>query len=208
MPSSAEILEGLQRIANGDIAFSAIWHGLVAAAVLGLDTGWRPTKRLAAVLLALPPASAALFAFLGGNPFNGGTLTALTLALLLLAGGLPDEPVAAGPGWSRALGIALIALAWCYPHFLEGRPWIAYLYAAPMGLIPCPTLALVAGFTLVAGGLGSRGWMLAVAAAAVFYGLFGAARLGVLLDVALLAGALGLALLAAQYGARRTPTPA
>jgi hypothetical protein len=70
-------------------------------------------------------------------------------------------------------------------------------YGAPTGLVPCPTLSLMIGFALIAGGLAARTWSLTLAAAGVFYGAFGAARLGVTIDLALIAGALGLVVLAA-----------
>jgi hypothetical protein len=43
----------------------------------------------------------------------------------------------------------LMVFGWTYPHFLERNPWTAYLYAAPMGLLPCPTLATVIGATVM-----------------------------------------------------------
>ena len=79
-----------------------------------------------------------------------------------------------------------------YPHFLEQFSPAVYLVAAPTGLIPCPTLWLVIGFTLLAGGLGSRAWSLVLAVAGAFYACSECARFGVTLDIALAAGALCL----------------
>ena len=100
------------------------------------------------------------------------------------------------------VGILMIAFAWLYPHFLDPRSPMIYVVGAPTGLIPCPTLSLLIGFTLLAGGFGSRAWNLLVAAAGLFYGVFGVARLGVRLDVALAAGGLCLLVLS------RSPRPA
>lgn len=58
-----------------------------------------------------------------------------------------------------------------------------------MGLIPCPTLSAIIGMTVVFGGLGSRSWSTVLAALAVFYGVYGAAVLGVTIDWVLAAGA-------------------
>jgi hypothetical protein len=92
---------------------------------------------------------------------------------------------------ATAIGIGLIAFGWLYPHFLQSQPMFMYVLAAPMGLIPCPTLAVLMGFTVLHSGF-SRGWSIAVAAFGLFYGVFGALRLDVWLDVGLLAGALYL----------------
>lgn len=35
----------------------------------------------------------------------------------------------------------MLAIGWIYPHFLDG-PAVDYLHAAPVGLVPCPTLAV------------------------------------------------------------------
>jgi len=58
------------------------------------------------------------------------------------------------------------------------------------GSRPCPTLSIVIGLALVLGGLGSRAWSVVVGATGIFYGIFGAAHLGVRLDWVLLLGAL------------------
>ena len=97
-----------------------------------------------------------------------------------------------------------------YPHFFGisyPLPWVfgplAYLYAAPTGLIPCPTLSLVIGFALLGGGLGSRAWSISLAAVGLFYGLFGVMRLRVYWDIPLIFGA--AALLAVAAASRRLP---
>lgn len=124
----------------------------------------------------------------------------------LLLGGIalrlrPVPPVFAAPPM-RAAGAGLAAFGRVYPHFLEGGH-VRYLYAAPLGLVPCPTLALVVGLTPMLRGLESRGWTLTLAVASLFYGLFGWFRLGVAMDGALLLGALLL-----SVRARPDPTDA
>jgi hypothetical protein len=79
-----------------------------------------------------------------------------------------------------------------YPHFLSGRPLWTYLYAAPLALIPCPTLAFVCGLRLLGIAYAGRLWTMLLACAALFYALFGVLRLGVTLDLFLLAGCVGL----------------
>jgi hypothetical protein len=195
MPTPTEILAGLTRIANDAFGLAVAWHLAIAVALVALAAGWRPSRRLAGALLALPAASASALAFGFGNPFNGAMFAALAAALLGLALRLDGRAAGTGPTWATAIGAAMILFGWVYPHFLVDKPALAYLYGAPTGLVPCPTLSLTIGFALVAGGLGSRAWSLTLAAAGLFYGAFGAARLGVTLDIGLLAGAIGLALL-------------
>ena len=114
------------------------------------------------------------------------------LALTALAMNGDRRPVSRGSAWTRGIGVAMIAFGWLYPHFLDGHA-IAYLYASPVGLVPCPTLAVAIGFALLGNGLGSRVWSLTLAALGLFYGLFGVLRLGVFLDIGLVGGAVALA---------------
>jgi hypothetical protein len=93
--------------------------------------------------------------------------------------------------------MCMIAFGWAYPHFLRGDAF-ALLVAAPLGVIPCPTLAAVIGVALIADGLGARAWSWTLAATGVFYAVFGVARLGVWIDVALLVGSVALMARAAR----------
>ena len=186
MPTGSVIVDGLSRIANEFLPLAVLWHVAVAVALAALaGGGWRPQKRVAAALLALPLLSASIAAWATGNPFNGILLAGVALALLIPAARMPRGPVHRGPSWAVAVGSATIAFAWVYPHFLAAEPAWLYLFAAPMGLVPCPTLALVIGCGLLAGGFRSRAWSFAAALAGLFYSLFGMFRLGVWLDAGL-----------------------
>jgi hypothetical protein len=147
----------------------------------------------------------AAFALAYGNVFNGAAFTATTIALVALADRDGDAAVGHARGWARACGAAMIAFGWLYPHFLGGGA-LAYAYAAPLGLVPCPSLAMAMGLALVAGGDGARAWRLTLAGVGAFYGLFGTLRLGVAIDVGLVAGAGALAL-AALARPRAAPRP-
>jgi hypothetical protein len=179
-------------ISNDAVALAVAWHAAVAAACGALAMGWRPSRRWAAALLALPVASVGMLALRYGNGFNGLAFAGLALAMFATAVRMVPRPVAAGAGASTGTGLALIAYAWLYPHFLEPGSPALYLVAAPLGLIPCPTLSLVIGFTMLAGGLGSKTWCALLGAAGLFYGLFGVLRLGVWLDVPLAVAAVAL----------------
>jgi hypothetical protein len=193
MPGATEILVGLARTADGAFLLAVAWHVVLAVVVLAALVGWRPRRRLAATLLALPLLSVSVTAWAYGNPFNAVVFTALAVALAALGLRGPGGAVVPGPRWARALGAALLAFAWVYPHFLDGWPTVAYLAAAPVGVIPCPTLAMVSGFALLADLPGGRAWSWVLAAAACFYGVVGVLRLGVWLDVAIIAGAAAVA---------------
>lgn len=195
MPTPDSILAGLAAIANRGVVVAVLWHVVIAAALAAVVAGWRPSQRAARVLLAAPLASVAAFAFAFDNPFNGSVFTVGAAGLIVLGGFARSERVVGGGALASAIGIAAIAFGAFYPHFLEASP-LAYAYSAPVGLIPCPTLALAAGFALLGNGLGSRAWTLVLAILGLFYGLFGMLRLGVYLDLGLVVGASALGVLA------------
>jgi hypothetical protein len=201
VPSSAEILAGAARAARESIAFAAVWHLVLLAAAIALSRGLRPSRRAAGLAIAVLLLSPAAVAFHFGNPFNsavlafaGGVLSAVALRLGL-------APVERGAPWSRTAGFLLVALGWFYPHFLEDPA--LYAAAAPLGVLPCPTLCAAAGITLFANGFSSRAWTLALAVFAAFYGAVGAFRLGVWIDLLLLAGAVALVVLAFRDVSKR-----
>ena len=48
----------------------------------------------------------------------------------------------------------LFVYGWIYPHFLGTISFLPYLFAAPLGLIPCATLVVVIVPALILNGLG------------------------------------------------------
>ena len=193
MPTSAQITRQMGEIANQWIPLAIAWHLVIALALVALSFGWRPSRRTAGLLLASLCASVAAIAWLAGNPFNGSIFTALTAAFALIALRLPPGPARShAPLWAVIAGAMLLGFGLVYPHFLD-QPAAMYLVAAPVGVVPCPTLAVVMGFTLLAAGLGSPAWCRVLVAAGAFYSIVGVWQLGVLLDVGLLLGTLALA---------------
>lgn len=192
MPTSEEILAGLSRISN-DWALLAIgWHVYFGTLVATLISGLRLSRRLAGALLAIPLLSVSALAWTDGNPFNGTVFGVVALILGAVSLRLSPEPTRWGGSWPLIAGAVLFAFGWVYPHFLEaGTDW-AYLYAAPTGLVPCPTLSVVIGLSLMLNGLDSRTWAFVLGAVGLAYGATGALRLGVLIDGVLLIGALAL----------------
>ncbi|HEM49136.1 MAG TPA: hypothetical protein ENO27_02885 [Caldithrix sp.] len=190
MPTPADILTGLSIIANDMIGLAIVWHILAAAAIIGIIFGWRPSKRSGASLLSIPLLSVGIIALKYDNPFNGVVFLFFSVVLLVLASRLPKKRIQKAPIWAFLFGIFMILFGWIYPHFLQDGTWLKYLYAAPMGLIPCPTLSFTIGFAMLANGFSSRVWSIVLVIIGVFYSLFGALRLGVHLDFVLLAGSL------------------
>jgi hypothetical protein len=189
MPTSVEILEGLGQITQRWRLLAVLWHVYYGVLVAGLLIGLRPTKPIAGIFLAIPLFSVSVLAWATGNPFNGTVFALVGLALLGISFTLPKEPISVGPIWAIIAGVVMFAFGWIYPHFLDASSVVEYLYAAPTGLIPCPTLSITIGLALVMGGLDSRVWSLTLAGAGLFYGAFGVWRLGVAIDIALLFGA-------------------
>jgi hypothetical protein len=197
MPHATEILDGLSAIANQASGIAVAWHIVIAMALVALAVGWRVSQRTARLLIGAPLASVAGVAIVFNNPFNASVFGASTLALTALAMRGDCRAAWRGAEWTRGLGVAMIAFGWLYPHFLQGDA-TAYLYASPIGLVPCPSLAVAIGFALVGNGLGARAWSLTLAALGLLYGLVGVLRLSVLLDIGLVGGALALVAVVAR----------
>jgi hypothetical protein len=189
MPTVEQILSGLKDIAVSWGAIAIFWHGYFGAIALALLFGLRPPKRLTGFLLVPPLVSVSVLAWIANNLFTGIVFAGLAFLLLFVTYRLGCDTVRIAPAGFLFPGLALFAFGWAYPHFLDSASLLPYLYQAPTGLIPCPTLAIVIGLTLVLDGLGSRALCLILGTVGVFYGVIGVARLGVVIDWTLLLGA-------------------
>ena len=192
MPSADAILASATTIANEWRTVAVAWHAVLLVLCTACACGWRPSPRVAAYVLSAPLLSVSAAAWAWGNPFNGTVFAALFLVVVRLARRLSADPVSFGTPILVTLGIVLVAFGWGYPHFLKTDHWMTYAYAAPLGVLPCPTLSVAIGATLICGLLGSVAWSVTLAAAGLVYGAIGVFVLGVQLDYALLAGALVL----------------
>jgi hypothetical protein len=192
MPSSKAILDGLTAIANEWRTVAMAWHALLTLLLIAALCGWRPSNRVTAYVLSAPLLSVSAAGWVWSNPFNGTVFAALFLFLLALARHLSKEPVHFGTPVLVIPGVLLVGFGWGYPHFLEADQWTAYAYAAPLGLLPCPTLSMAMGATLILDLLGSSAWSTTLASAGLVYGAVGVFALGVTLDYVLLAGTLML----------------
>jgi hypothetical protein len=191
MPSPDTVLAGLTALANEWRSLAIAWHVVLGALTLMLVAGWRPRTRLLGRLLIAPLASVAVLAWLSGNPFNGIVFVVLAAALVPAATRFANTPARLGSPACVAAGAAFMVFGWTYPHFLHTDSWTTYLYAAPFGILPCPTLSVVIGMTLAFENLHARHWSTSLAIAGVWYGAVGIFALDVVLDsVLLLASAL------------------
>ena len=183
---SGDILTAATTIANEWRALAAAWHIVVAALAV---VAWRRRidGRSIAALLALMPFSVATMAAWSGNPFNAAMFAAVGLAMVALSATSISAPLNVDAGRYGASGATMCAVGWVYPHFLDGPAW-QYLYAAPLGLLPCPTLAFLVGVSLLANSFGSKTWSILVGSLGLFYGVTGVFALRVAIDWFLVAG--------------------
>lgn len=202
------------------VPLALLWHVSILAAVCALIVGWRPARSLALPLLAAPLISAAVAALRYHNPFNAVSLGLLSLTFLLLGAraavsadtrwsDMPSRDVLISgrravllPAWTATLGVPLLAYGCFYPAFDASMPWYRLAYAAPVGVVPCPTLAVVAAFVLLARGWQTRAVPAVLAVWSAFYALFGIFLLGVRSDAGLFVAAIGLSILALQNARR------
>ena len=190
MATAAEISDQLKNISNELAWLALLFHVFILLFLILLFKGLRMKKRLLGILLSLPLLSVSLIAWMYGNPFNGIVFLGFFLLLFFFSLSSKEGFSETTRGWQFAAAVVMIGLGWFYPHFLD-RSYL-YLFAAPTGLIPCPTLSLVIGFALLFNGLNSCRWSITLAVISLFYGLFGAFKLHVFIDIVLTAGAVAL----------------
>lgn len=192
MPAGGDIINNLTAISNQWTVVAIFWHVYFGMLAVQLLLAYRPRKRFFTLLVAAPLVSVGVLAWDSGNPFNAATFAALVILLLVTAFRLPSERITiASPLWV-VFGIVMFAFGWLYPHFLVSESPLRYLYAAPTGLVPCPTLSIVIGLALIFRGLDSLAWSAPLGMAGAFYGLFGAVHLGIPIDAVLIFGSVCL----------------
>lgn len=200
MPSPDVILAGLSDIANHWRSLAVFWHAYMAVLLLSIVVRACRSVRLLGWLLVLPIVSVSAAAWASHNPFNGAMFAGLSVALATMACNLPDETIHIATRRSVLAGSGFVAFGWVYPHFVDTAHWSEYLIAAPLGLLPCPTLSAIIGVTLIVSGL-SAAWSRTLATAGLLYGAIGVIRLAVSIDLVLLAGAAMLIATVARHAA-------
>jgi hypothetical protein len=189
MPPADQMPNSLREVANTWKIVSILWHIYFGVFVVALAFRFRPSKRITGILLGLPFLSVSAFAWLSSNPFNGTVFTLVSIALLLAAAKLLRDSVQVASLWSLIAGVLLFLFGWIYPRFLDTSSYLPYLYAAPIGIIPCPTLIIAIGSVLILDGLGSHRLNTVLGLAGLLYGIMGVAYLHIALDWALILGA-------------------
>ena len=192
MPKKEDIINGLQSIVNDYSTFAIIWHALFYLLLAALIFNWGPSNRLLGIMICLPLISVAVFAWLNGNPFNGSLFTLMAILICIFSVRGSNEPVVVSQLPFMIIGILMIVFGLVYPHFIQASSFLKYLYASPVGLVPCPTLSVLIGFLLLYNGLGSQSLTLTFIVFGLFYGLFGALKLSVYLDIFLVFGSVSL----------------
>jgi hypothetical protein len=202
MPSSTAILAGLTTIANEWWTVAAFWHAYVALLLVAIAARLDCSVRLLGGLLVLPLLSVSALAWASGNPFNGVIFAGLSYTLASIVYRSPPRTIRIASGPPLLLGVVFVAFGWIYPHFVETSHWSGYLIAAPLGLLPCPTLSAIIGLTLIVSGLESVAWSVTLAGAAVLYSAIGVIRLAVVTDIVMFAGAATLTAVVLLRGAK------
>ncbi len=191
MPNAQEIKDGLQAIVNNNSRFAMIWHAVFYIVIMALMANWDPTNRLFVLFLSIPVLSVAVFAWLSGNPFNGTLFSLMTVLIFIFGLQSPAQPLSTSPLPFRIAGILMIVFGLVYPHFLRSHSILKYLYASPVGLIPCPTLSVLIGFVLLFNGFAPSVTLIFIGFG-LFYGIFGVLKLAVYLDLFLVFGTITL----------------
>jgi hypothetical protein len=192
MPSAETVLSASSMLANEWRLLAIVWHVLLAALLVEALIGGVTSSRVAGALVAAPFASVSALAWLSSNPVNGTIFAILAVLLVAIASRWRMQIVPADWRPLTLAGGLLLIFGWTYPHFLSGRSW-EYAYAAPFGVLPCPTLSGVIGLSLMFGMHRFMAWSAALAVVGITYGVIGVFWLGVALDYGLLAGAAVLA---------------
>lgn len=194
MPTREEILAGLTWLANEYTGIAIIWHVITFILIAALLAGWKPANKVMILILAGPLVTVSVFAALEGNYFNAAIFAFLLIISIYVTLRSGNDTIRGNRSWPDIIGLLLIVYGLLYPEFLNTSSLLEYAYAAPTGLIPCPTLAMLTGFALLYSRFGSVRWAMMLVISGMFYGLFGVFYLYVYADWVLVAGAFMLLL--------------
>jgi hypothetical protein len=122
VPSPEAVVTGLTAIANNWRWLAIAWHVMLAALVVMLLAGWRPSIRLLGHLVVSPLLSVSVVAWLSGNPFNGAAFAILAAVLVTTMVRVTATARLASSAWVLP-GTVLVAFGWTYPHFVTTESW-------------------------------------------------------------------------------------
>lgn len=192
MLKSEDIINGLQSIVNDYSTIAILWHVVFYIMIAALIAKWEPSNKIFGLLISLPLLSVAILAWITGNPFNGTMFLIATILILIFGLKADCQTINYSQLPFMLAGILMIIFGLVYPHFINPDNIFKCLYASPAGLIPCPTLSILIGFTLLYNGFGSQSVTLTLIVLGLFYGIFGVLKLSVYLDLFLLFGTISL----------------
>jgi len=206
MLTKEEILAGLTALANQYSNIAIVWHVIILIIIAALFAGWKPGNSLMILLLSSLLMSVSVFAGMQSNFFNAAVFAFLVIMSIYATLRSGNGNLAGDRSWVDISGLILIIFGLFYPEFFKSGSVIEYAYASPTGLIPCPTLSVLTGFTLLYKGFNSQTWSKTIGISGMFYGLFGVIYLGMNIDWVLVAGA-GLLLINTLFLSRNTFLP-
>jgi hypothetical protein len=185
MPNASEILTSLEFLANKYFWLAMVWHIIILIVVIFSTYSKKPNAKIYFGTCGLLFLSVSMMAAMVTNIFN--LIVFLALALVFIKKSVTtasSQLYLIQPVVNRILSYILILSGLIYPHFL-GPEMLMYIVAAPVGIIPCPTLLVTSGITLMFS-MPNKKLTYLLAGANIFYGMIGVFFLGVTLDVLLL----------------------
>lgn len=197
MPPAEVILQATSTMARELVGVAIAWHVVLLVIGFAIAIRRESSHRIVHVGMVALALSVAVSALAYGNPFNAASFGLLALGIAF-AGARPHRTDAPLPVLVLLVGVGAFVYGWTYSHFAAGS-WHQLAWASPIGIVPCPTLAILGGAAIVTGGFGSR-WLLGILAAwTTFYATYGTLVLGVWLDLGLFVIALTLAMLGLHH---------
>lgn len=194
MPTREELLSGLASLANEYSNIAIAWHFIIVILIAALFSGWKPGNSLMILILSSLLMSVSVFASLQANFFNAAIFAFIVIMSIYATLRSGNSKIRGDRSWPDIAGLVLIIFGLVYPEFLKTNSLLEYAYAAPTGLIPCPSLSVLIGFALLYKGFNSVTWSITLVLAGMFYGLFGVYYLNTYSDWVLIAGSLILLL--------------
>lgn len=204
------LLESLFYIATRYQEFAIFWHLVIYLLLFFIIKQRRLPVVSLSLMIALLFFSVSAFAWQVKNPFNLAAFIMLGVSLIAASISLKRGSITfSSLQFSTITGIVSLLAGLFYPHFF-GSDWIKYLYAAPVGLIPCPTLLVAGGIVLIFMRNVPAWRLIILLVFEMFYGTVGAFVLGVGMDYFLYITAAGLLYLlfirfAAHKYSRKSP---
>lgn len=186
--ASTNILNYLFMISNKNIFLNICIHILVifAIACVYLLKNIKVKKYIFHGTILILFLSVTINAVVYGNPFHAITFGILTVIAVfqLVRGKNPiDMPE---KGMKMIIAITFIIIGLWYPEFMNVN-MIKYLMVSPTGIVPCPTLITTLGMLNLYYPKVNKLQFIVTVCFGVIYGFIGTIKLGVYLDLSLIA---------------------